>query len=271
MTTILLPIGIFLFGAILLRLKISTLDALKFSALMYGLAWLSFVFLWLCLWLCKFIFNFIGFSINWDDFIVTNKFIIQGILYIFFVLPILLDTESKAASKTSTNTSAKTSSPKTTIPLSKINKETKTVRTSSNNITNLSNDVIHGINVEISLNSYGIFDIQRLAKFANISKANITLNDIEKVRVDNLSSICKLARGHVYLDRIFDAGFDAEELAKNVAYFTCDCTNRSTRIPFIVKCAVEGKGKVVLKNCRWMSSVEISKLKTEGGNYIEIQ
>ena len=63
----------------------------------------------------------------------------------------------------------------------------------------------------------------------------------------------------------------AEELAKNGAYFTCDCTNRSTRIPFIVKCAVEGKGKVVLKNCRWMSSVEISKLKTEGGNYIEIQ
>ena len=266
MTIFLLPIGIFLFGALLVKLRTSILDALKLSALSYVYSWLFFAFSWVCVWLCTSILNFIGFSLNWGDFILNNKFIIQGILYFIFIVPYLFEDES-GASKTTSYKPYK----KTTYTTRKSNNGTETVKTSSRNITNLSNDVISGIDVEISFNSYGIFDIQRLAKFANISKAKITLNDIEKVRVDNLSSICKLARGQVYLDRIFDAGFDAEELAKNGACFTCDCKNRSPRLPYVVRSVVQGKGKVVLKNCRWMSSVEISKLRTEGGNYIEIQ
>lgn len=266
MTTFLLPIGIFLFGALLVKLRTSILDALKLSVLSYVYAWLFFAFTWVCVWLFTSILNFIGFSLNWEDFILNHKFIIQGILYIIFILPYLFDDESGASKTTSYKPRKQISNPPRNS-----NNETKKIRISSRNIINLSNDVIHGIDVEVSFNSYGIFDIERLAKYANISKAKITLNDIEKVRVDNLSSICKLARGQVYLDRIFDAGFDAEELAKNGACFICDCKNRSTRIPYIVKHAVEGNGKVVLKNCRWMSYVEISKLRTEGGNYIEIQ
>lgn len=90
MTIFLLPIGIFLFGALLVKLRTSILDALKLSALSYVYSWLFFAFSWVCVWLCTSILNFIGFSLNWGDFILNNNLLFKEFFTLYLSYHIYL-------------------------------------------------------------------------------------------------------------------------------------------------------------------------------------
>lgn len=181
------------------------------------------------------------------------------------------DSGGKREKATSSRKPSKSKTTVIPIPVQRSDRKPEAITLSSRNMTNLSNDVRNGISVAISFQAYNISDIERLAALANKSGSKITLKDVRKAQVETLSNITKVARGHVYVDKIIEAGFDAEKLAKNGACFACDCQNRSTSIKSIAKYAVEGKGKVTFTNCKWMSSREISELHAIGKNYIEIQ
>lgn len=266
-------VGVLLLGILLLKIKATFIESLRLSASFYLYAWIIYyVFYWGVVFI-TYLLKFVGFDIDWSNSISESKWIIQGIIFFIFILAPLLDSDSSGKHRKATG-SKKSSKARTTIipiPVRESGKQPDTVTHSSRNITNLSNDVRNGINVAISFQSYNTFDIERLAILANQSGAKITLKDISKVQIETLTKITKVGQGHVYLDRIIEAGFDAEKLAKNGACFVCDCKNRSTSIINIAKYAAEGKGKVTLRNCKWMSSREILELRAIGKDFIEIQ
>ena len=70
---------------------------------------------------------------------------------------------------------------------------------------------------------------------------------------------------------MIEAGTDALELADNSVCFTCDCKNRSTSIKYIVEKARKTNAKIVLINCRSMTTNEIAELRSIGKDNIEIR
>lgn len=273
MMTIIYVVGALLLGILLLKIKAAFIESLKLSALAYLYAWIIYYLLYLSVVFMTYLLKFVGITIDWDNSISDSKWIIQGVIFFIFIMAFLSDSDSSGKRVKATN-SKKSSKAKATvipIPVQKSDRKPETVTHSSRNITNLSNDVRNGIDIAISFQSYNTFDIERLAILAYQSGAKITLKDISKVQVETLTKITKVGRGHVYIDRIIEAGFDAEKLAKHGACFVCDCKNRSTSIINIAKYAVEGRGKVTLINCKWMSSREILELRTVGKDFIEIR
>lgn len=262
--------GSFLLGTLVLKIRNTVVDSLRLSGLTYIYAWLFYALLYVCVWCVSFLLRFLGITIQWADVVFDSKWYVQGGLFCLLILVLLLEGGRTKVSK-GRHTRNTTNVKPVVSPDRRRSKQAESVCLSPKNITTISNDVSKGISTAVSFKSYNQHDIVRLAVLAAKSGAIITLRDLDKVQTDTLAGITKEAPGHVYLDKVVDAGFDAEKLARSGACFTCNCKNRSTSITEVARCAAQGKGRVTLTNCRWMSSSEMSKLRSLGGRFIEIQ
>ena len=262
--------GSFLLGTLVLKIRNTFVDSLRLSGLTYIYAWLFYALLYVCVWCVSFLLRFLGITIQWDDVVSESKWFIQGGLFCLLVLVTLMKGSNAKADK-GRHTRNTTSVKPVVSQVRRRGWQAESVSLSLKDITTLSNDVSRGINTAVSFKSFSQHDIVRLAALAAKSGAILTLKNIDKVQADILAGITKEARGYVYLDRMIVAGFDAEKLARNGARFVCDGRNRSTSIMEVAKCAAQGKGRVTFINCQWMSSLDMSKLRSLGGNFIEIQ
>lgn len=264
-------------GTLLLKIRNSFRDALLTSFQIYILAWFIFWCFYGLVYLTKIPFAFLGIHNNWQDYVSSQKWVIHSVIYL---LPIFLSLLKGSVSHTNT-TVQKSSTKRVVNPVIvpahvSTNKkaEAKPMNRPINrkNLTEIINNLRKGIGQEISMRDYCDTDISELVNNAGKFGTKLSLKDCYLVSsIRQLANVARNGKGFVYVDNVIEAGSDAEELADKGICFTMDCKNRSTSIKNIVEKAKKANGKIVLINCRNMSSNAISELRSIGKDNIEIK
>ena len=281
MTTLTFIVGGYLIGVLLLKIRLPFAQALVYCFQFYGLAWFIYGCIWCAVYVLKIaLVLMLGLHYDWPIFISGHKWIIQGIIYLIPVVMMLRPSSSNSSTHKSTtgySSKSKTRIKPTIIPIPtstpKKQVQNPLVRPiSRKNLTNLKNNLRDGRSLTISLKDYCDTDISELTSYAGQYGTKISLIDCNLVSsTRQLANIARHGRGFVYVDSVIEAGTDALELADNSVCFTCDCKNRSTSIKYIVEKARKTNAKIVLINCRSMTTNEIAELRSIGKDNIEIR
>ena len=70
----------------------------------YVMAWLLVGLTYGCLWISHYLLAFLGFNVHWENLISDNRWIIQIVLFILFVLYMLVDRSSSSSISTKRTT-----------------------------------------------------------------------------------------------------------------------------------------------------------------------
>lgn len=257
--------------------KFDLWPSIKFSFLSYILAWGVYFVLILFSGLASFVLIFLGISPDWLDAIPNHKWIIQGICDLIIILSMIGSNSEETGKRSNSTTSDKKNMSKKSYVILPPSRPTavatpKNARPNSRkNLTNITNDIRKGLNLTISFRDFCDTDLYDLATLAGKFGTKLNMINSDMVSVRQLANIVQNCHGYVYADRIVEAGLDAELLAEKGVCFTCDCKNRSTSIKYIVEKSKKANGKLVLINCRHLSSREIEELRSIGKDNLEIK
>lgn len=263
-----------LIGTLLCKRGTTILSALQLSVMMYCFAWLGYLLLSGCTVLLEIILIFVGFDVHWSEVISNYKWIIQGIGYLILILAALSPSDNNGGKSTSYLKKSSDTSSHIRPHIPSANKSTPRVAArpiSRKNLTNITNDMRKGMTVVVSFKDYCDTDLTELSTLAGKLKNKLILTNTNIVSLYQLANIVKDGRGYVSVDRIIDAGLDAEKFAEKGVCFTCDCRNRSTCIKDIAIKSRAAKGKVIFINCKHLTSMEIESLRSIGKDNIEVR
>ena len=80
------------------------LSTIPISGYAYVMAWLLVGLTYGCLWISHYLLAFLGFNVHWENLISDNRWIIQIVLFILFVLYMLVDRSSSSSISTKRTT-----------------------------------------------------------------------------------------------------------------------------------------------------------------------
>lgn len=280
MTTLILITTGLLIGFLVLKIRLSFGVAITSSLQFYCIAWFIYGCVYFGVYLAEAaIVLMLDIHHDWTTYLFNHKWIIQGVIYLIPILGTLISSLSGGVSnKNSTKHRSyqKTRIKPIIIPVATSNSkkqvQKKNVRAiNRKNLIDLKNNLRNGISLTISIKDYCDSDLYELSSFAGQYGTRLSLLDCDLVSIRQLANIARNGRGFIKVDSIVDAGLEAEELAEKGVCFTCDCKNRSTAIKYIVDKAKKANGKIILINCRHLSSIEIAEIRQIGKDNVEIK
>ena len=249
--------------------------AIPISGYAYVMAWLLVGLTYGCLWISHYLLAFLGFNVHWENLISDNRWIIQIVLFILFVLYMLVDRSSSSSisTKRTTTVSGVVAGGVAASTIKKRNNSTSNISANTRNIQDLRNKVTAGVSIRIDWEHYSLSDIGTLIGLAKNSGATITIFNVKntqnKATIDNMSIFAAKAPGLVKYETPLDANFDALQIAKSGACFVCDNSKGSSLITQIARAAKQSKGHVTFINCPKGSFAEMINLKQECSNHID--
>lgn len=251
------------------------LSTIPISGYAYVMAWLLVGLTYGCLWISHYLLAFLGFNVHWEELISDNRWIIQIVLFVIFVIPMLVDSSSSSnmREKRTTTVSGVLMEGVAASTIKKRNNSTGNISVNTRNIQDLKNKVTAGVSIRIDWGQFSLSDIGTLAGIAKNSGATITIFNIKntqnKATIDNMSIFAAKAPGLVKYETPLDANFDALQIAKSGACFVCDNTKGSSLLGQIARAAKQSNGHVTFINCPKASFVELRNLKQECGKHID--
>ena len=251
------------------------LSTIPISGYAYVMAWLLVGLTYGCLWISHYLLAFLGFNVHWENLISDNRWIIQIVLFILFVLYMLVDRSSSSSisTKRTTTVSGVVAGGVAASTIKKRNNSTGNISVNTRNIKDLKNKVTAGVSIRIDWGQFSLSDIGTLAGIAKNSGATITIFNIKntqnKATIDNMSIFAAKAPGLVKYETPLDANFDALQIAKSGACFVCDNSKGSSLLGQIARAAKQSNGHVTFINCPKASFVELRNLKQECGKHID--
>lgn len=251
------------------------LSTIPISEYAYVMAWLLVGLTYGCLWISHYLLAFLGFNVHWENLISDNRWIIQIVLFILFVLYMLVDRSSSSSisTKRTTTVSGVVAGGVAASTIKKRNNSTGNISVNTRNIQDLKNKVTAGVSIRIDWGQFSLSDIGTLAGIAKNSGATITIFNIKntqnKATIDNMSIFAAKAPGLVKYETPLDANFDALQIAKSGACFVCDNSKGSSLLGQIARAAKQSNGHVTFINCPKASFVELRNLKQECGKHID--
>ncbi len=251
------------------------LSTIPISGYAYVMAWLLVGLTYGCLWISHYLLAFLGFNVHWENLISDNRWIIQIVLFILFVLYMLVDRSSSSSisTKRTTTVSGVVAGGVAASTIKKRNNSTGNISVNTRNIQDLKNKVTAGVSIRIDWGQFSLSDIGTLAGIAKNSGATITIFNIKntqnKATIDNMSIFAAKAPGLVKYETPLDANFDALQIAKSGACFVCDNSKGSSLLGQIARAAKQSNGHVTFINCPKASFVELRNLKQECGKHID--
>ena len=251
------------------------LSTIPISGYAYVMAWLLVGLTYGCLWISHYLLAFLGFNVHWENLISDNRWIIQIVLFILFVLYMLVDRSSSSSisTKRTTTVSGVVAGGVAASTIKKRNNSTGNISVNTRNIQDLKNKVTAGVSIRIDWGQFSLSDIGTLAGIAKNSGATITIFNIKntqnKATIDNMSIFAAKAPGLVKYETSLDANFDALQIAKSGACFVCDNSKGSSLLGQIARAAKQSNGHVTFINCPKASFVELRNLKQECGKHID--
>ena len=251
------------------------LSTIPISGYAYVMAWLLVGLTYGCLWISHYLLAFLGFNVHWENLISDNRWIIQIVLFILFVLYMLVDRSSSSSisTKRTTTVSGVVAGGVAASTIKKRNNSTGNISVNTRNIQDLKNKVTAGVSIRIDWGQFSLSDIGTLAGIAKNSGATITIFNIKntqnKATIDNMSIFAAKAPGLVKYETPLDANFDALQIAKSGACFVCDNSKGSSWLGQIARAAKQSNGHVTFINCPKASFVELRNLKQECGKHID--
>ena len=251
------------------------LSTIPISGYAYVMAWLLVGLTYGCLWISHYLLAFLGFNVHWENLISDNRWIIQIVLFILFVLYMLVDRSSSSSisTKRTTTVSGVVAGGVAASTIKKRNNSTGNISVNTRNIQDLKNKVTAGVSIRIDWGQFSLSDIGNLAGIAKNSGATITIFNIKntqnKATIDNMSIFAAKAPGLVKYETPLDANFDALQIAKSGACFVCDNSKGSSLLGQIARAAKQSNGHVTFINCPKASFVELRNLKQECGKHID--
>lgn len=249
--------------------------AIPISGYAYVMAWLLVGLTYGCLWISHYLLAFLGFNVHWENLISDNRWIIQIVLFILFVLYMLVDRSSspRISARRTTTVSGVVAGAVATSTIKKRNNTTSNISANTRNIQDLKNKITAGVSIRIDWEHYSLSDIGTLIRLAKNSGATITIFNVKstqnKATIDNMSIFAAKAPGLVKYETPLDANFDALQIAKSGACFVCDNSKGSSLIAQIARAAKQSKGHVTFINCPKGSFAEMINLKQECSNHID--
>lgn len=249
--------------------------AIPISGYAYVMAWLLVGLTYGCLWISHYLLAFLGFNVHWENLISDNRWIIQIVLFILFVLYMLVDRSSSSSisTKRTTTVSGVVAGGVAASTIKKRNNSTSNISANTRNIQDLKNKITAGVSIRIDWEHYSLSDIGTLIRLAKNSGATITIFNIKstqnKATIDNMSIFAAKAPGLVKYETPLDANFDALQIAKSGACFVCDNSKGSSLIAQIARAAKQSNGHVTFINCPRASFAELRNLKQECGKHID--
>ena len=249
--------------------------AIPISGYAYVMAWLLVGLTYGCLWISHYLLAFLGFNVHWENLISDNRWIIQIVLFILFVLYMLVDRSSSSSisTKRTTTVSGVVAGGVAASTIKKRNNSTSNISANTRNIQDLKNKITAGVSIRIDWEHYSLSDIGTLIRLAKNSGATITIFNVKstqnKATIDNMSIFAAKAPGLVKYETPLDANFDALQIAKSGACFVCDNSKGSSLIAQIARAAKQSKGHVTFINCPKGSFAEMINLKQECSNHID--
>ena len=263
------------FFAALIIGKRKFLSAIPISAYAYVMAWLLVGLTYGCLWVSHYLLAFLGFNVHWENLISDNRWMIQCVLFVLFVLYMLVDDSSSSTKKAkrTTTVSGVVAGGVFASTIKKRNISTSTNSVNTRNIQDLKNKITAGVSIRIDWEHYSLSDIGTLIGLAKNSGATITIFNVKSTRnkatIDNMSIFASKAPGLVKYETPLDASFDALQIAKSGACFVCDNSKGSSLIAQIARAAKQSNGHVTFINCPRASFAELRNLKQECGKHID--
>ena len=251
------------------------LSAIPISGYAYVMAWLLVGLTYGCLWISHYLLTFFGFNVHWENLISDNRWIIQIVLFVLFVLYMLVDCSSspRISARRTTTVSGVVAGGVAASTIKKRNNSTSNISVNTRNIQDLRNKVTAGVSIRIDWEHYSLSDIGTLIGLAKNSGATITIFNVKstqnKATIDNMSIFAAKAPGLVKYETPLDANFDALQIAKSGACFVCDNSKGSSLITQIARAAKQSKGHVTFINCPKGSFAEMINLKQECSNHID--
>ena len=251
------------------------LSAIPISGYAYVMAWLLVGLTYGCLWISHYLLTFFGFNVHWENLISDDRWIIQIVLFILFVLYMLVDRSSSSSisTKRTTTVSGVVAGGVAASTIKKRNNSTGNISVNTRNIQDLKNKITAGVSIRIDWEHYSLSDIGTLIGLAKNSGATITIFNVKntqnKATIDNMSIFAAKAPGLVKYETPLDANFDALQIAKSGACFVCDNSKGSSLITQIARAAKQSKGHVTFINCPKGSFAEMINLKQECSNHID--
>ena len=251
------------------------LSTIPISGYAYVMAWLLVGLTYGCLWISHYLLAFLGFNVHWENLISDNRWIIQIVLFILFVLYMLVDRSSSSSisTKRTTTVSGVVAGGVAASTIKKRNNSTSNISANTRNIQDLKNKITAGVSIRIDWEHYSLSDIGTLIGLAKNSGATITIFNVKstqnKATIDNMSIFAAKAPGLVKYETPLDANFDALQIAKSGACFVCDNSKGSSLITQIARAAKQSKGHVTFINCPKGSFAEMINLKQECSNHID--
>lgn len=239
------------------------------------MAWLLVGLTYGCLWISHYLLTFFGFNVHWENLISDNRWIIQIVLFVLFVLYMLVDRSSspRISARRTTTVSGVVAGAVATSTIKKRNNSTSNISANTRNIQDLKNKITAGVSIRIDWEHYSLSDIETLIGLAKNSGAKITIYNVKstqnKATIDNMSIFAAKAPGLVKYETPLDANFDALQIAKSGACFVCDNSKGSSLITQIARAAKQSKGHVTFINCPKGSFAEMINLKQECSNHID--
>lgn len=249
--------------------------AIPISGYAYVMAWLLVGLTYGCLWISHYLLAFLGFNVHWEDFISANRWIIQIVLFVLFVLYMLVDRSSSSnmRAKRTTTVSGVVMGGVAASSIKKRNNSTSNISANTRNIQDLKNKITAGVSIRIDWEHYSLSDIGTLIGLAKNSGATITIFNVKntqnKATIDNMSIFAAKAPGLVKYETPLDANFDALQIAKSGACFVCDNSKGSSLLGQIARAAKQSNGHVTFINCPKASFTELRNLKQECGKHID--
>ena len=247
--------------------------AIPISGYAYVMAWLLVGLTYGCLWISHYLLAFLGFNVHWENLISDNRWIIQIVLFILFVLYMLVDRSSSSSisTKRTTTVSGVVAGGVAASTIKKRNNSTGNISVNTRNIQDLKNKVTAGVSIRIDWEHYSLSDIATLIGLAKNSGATITIFNVKntqnKATIDNMSIFAAKAPGLVKYETPLDA--DALQIAKSGACFVCDNSKGSSLLGQIARAAKQSNGHVTFINCPKASFAELRNLKQECGKHID--
>ena len=249
--------------------------AIPISGYAYVMAWLLVGLTYGCLWISHYLLAFLGFNVHWENLISDNRWIIQIVLFILFVLYMLVDRSSSSSisTKRTTTVSGVVAGGVAASTIKKRNNSTSNISANTRNIQDLKNKITAGVSIRIDWEHYSLSDIGTLIGLAKNSGATITIFNVKstqnKATIDNMSIFAAKAPGLVKYETPLDANFDALQIAKSGACFVCDNSKGSSLLGQIACAAKQSNGHVTFINCPKASFAELRNLKQECGKHID--
>lgn len=157
------------------------------------MAWLLVGLTYGCLWISHYLLAFLGFNVHWENLISDNRWIIQIVLFILFVLYMLVDRSSSSSisTKRTTTVSGVVAGGVAASTINKRNNSTSNISANTRNIQDLKNKITAGVSIRIDWEHYSLSDIGTLIRLAKNSGATITIYNVKstqnKATIDNMS------------------------------------------------------------------------------------